>query len=451
MKTILGCLEVTLKNTYLRGKTIIYQRAVPTKLRDRYAGRTVKHDLKTSDIAEAAKAVALLNKRYDAEFSGLIASPETSPDSLKAHATAYLKARDLTPEGKDNEYTAIELFYEALDLKREQYSRGDEETYRTAQPQDYLTPVESKAWQMLHGTSSKTLNGALELHLNQHTKRDDAKFTTYQRRSFATLTTLVGNIAMEECDRATARRYLGAMLVKNKTTTVRRNMTTITAVFSTYIKENELNRTNPFAGLSIPGEGKDSVKRIPFTALELRTLITLCRTADDDCRWILAMLADTGARLAEVVGLSLADIDLDAEVPHITIQPHPWRTLKNSGSARTVPLVGSALWAAQRTKAAAVTGQRFAFPRYTNDKECKATHASNTLNKWMRTGGLEHVAHELRHTMADRLRAVQCPRVIQFALEGHGSKDDGDNYGDGYTLNVKAEWLLKVAGALGSP
>jgi len=445
---------VTLKNTYQRGKTIIYQRAVPARLRDRYPGRTVKHDLKTNDLTVAAKAVATLNQRYDAEFYGLAMAPEAVPQSLKAHAHAFLKARGLTPAGtaggSENHPMAVELFHDAMDRKRMDHAAGNEQEYRSATPSDYLSPVEREAWQRLHGTAPKTLSDALELHLEIHPKRDDAKFLVYQRRSFATLTAIVGNMAFAECDRATARRYLEAMLSKGLTTaTVRRNMNTITAVFNTYIKENNLHRANPFAGLAIPGEGQDSAKRIPFTPVELQTLTAACYTADDDCRWILAMLADTGARLAEVVGLSLADIALDAEVPHIVIQPHPWRPLKNTGSARMVPLVGSALWAAKRIKGAAAVagaeGQRFAFPRYTSATECKATHASNTLNKWMRANGLDHTAHELRHTLADRLRAVQCPRAVQFVIEGHSSQDVGDSYGNGYTLTVKAEWLGKVA------
>jgi len=440
---------VTLKNTYQRGKTIIYQRAVPRKLRDRYPGATVKHDLKTHDLTVAAKAVAVLNQRYDAEFNGLSLTPEATPQSLKAHAHAFLKARGLTPHGAaggpENHPIAVELFHDAMDRKRMDHAAGSEREYRSATPSDYLTPVEREAWQRLHGTAPKTLSDALELHLEIHPKRDDAKFTTYQRRSFATLTATLGNMAFEECDRATARRYLEAMLLTGKTATVRRNLNTITAVFNTYIKENNLHRLNPFAGLAIPGEGQDSIKRIPFTPGELQALVTACYAADDDCRWILAMLADTGARLAEVAGLALSDIDLEAEVPHIIIQPHPWRTLKNTGSARTVPLVGSALWAAQRIKGAAGAGQQFAFPRYTSATECKATHASNTLNKWMRANGLEHTAHELRHTMADRLRDVQCPRAIQFVIEGHATQDVGDSYGNGYTLTVKAEWLGKVA------
>jgi hypothetical protein len=174
MHIVLECLEVTLKNTYQRGKTIIYQRAVPTKLRDRYAGRTVKHDLKTNDLTVAAKAVAVLNKRYDAEFNGLKAAPESTPQSLKAHAYAFLKARGLTPESPDNHPMALDLLHEHFDSKRADHAAGNEREYRNATPGEYLTPVELEAWQRLEGTAPKTLSDALELHLEIHPKRDDA-------------------------------------------------------------------------------------------------------------------------------------------------------------------------------------------------------------------------------------------------------------------------------------
>jgi hypothetical protein len=39
---------------------------------------------------------------------------------------------------------------------------------------------------------------------------------------------------------------------------------------------------------------------------------------------------------------------LDNEYPHIILKLHPWRRLKTIGSERTVPIVGSALWAAKQ-------------------------------------------------------------------------------------------------------
>lgn len=60
---------------------------------------------------------------------------------------------------------------------------------------------------------------------------------------------------------------------------------------------------------------------------------------DDDLRWLNALLSDTGMRLAEGAELLKSDIHLDAEIPLIGIQKHPWRNLKTQASKRDVPLV----------------------------------------------------------------------------------------------------------------
>ena len=110
-----------------------------------------------------------------------------------------------------------------------------------------------------------------------------------------------------------------------------------------------------------------------------------------------------------------------------------------------MPLVGASLWAAQRVKDTATDDQVFAFPRYTTATECKATHASGTLAAWIRRLPLEHTEHDLRHTMADRLKAVQCPKDIRYAIDGHAAQDVGDTYGSGFGLPIMQDWLLKVA------
>ena len=57
----------------------------------------------------------------------------------------------------------------------------------------------------------------------------------------------------------------------------------------------------------------------------------------------------------------------------------------------------------------------------------------------------EHTVHELRHTMADRLRDVQCPQDIRFSIGGWTLKGVGETYGKGHGLRVMAEWLRKIA------
>ena len=145
MRVTFGPLQVTLKYTYPRGGTTIYQRSVPTDLRDRYQGVTIKQDLKTADPVKAARMVEDLNRRLAADWDGLRAAPESSPKALKAHADAFLKARGLAPQASDNHPQAIALLHDYIDDKRAHYANGDERLYRDADPADYLTSVELEA------------------------------------------------------------------------------------------------------------------------------------------------------------------------------------------------------------------------------------------------------------------------------------------------------------------
>ena len=453
MRMTFGPLLVKLKHAHRRdpkdpNSSIVYQRGVPRDLRDRYHSKTHHHDLKTSDITKAAPMVEAWNRHYEAEWAGLRAAPESSPQALKVHTAAFLKEWGLTPGDMDS--PASEAFFDSVENKRWRHSGNDEDKYENAELSDFLPPVEATAFKALTGKQRDTLTDALDLHLKIHPKRDNAKFVAYQRRAFAALVAVTGDKPISEFKRADARAYMNAALLTAKTTTVRRLLGAIHPVFATYIKENDLATPNPFAELQIPKEGHDAKKRRPFTPPELVTLEAACRAQDDPMRWILALLAGTGARLAEVVGLPLDDIHLDADHPHVVLQVHPWRDIKGANGIRgvkdrTVPLAGVALWAAQRIKATATTGQVFAFPQYTTITECRATSASGALNGWLkRLLPLPHTCHELRHTVKDQLRAVQCPKDISDAITGHGTKSVGDGYGDGYDLRVKSEWLAKA-------
>ena len=378
--------------------------------------------------------------------------PILHPQPSRCTQTPSLKARGLRLGAPDNHPQAIELLHDEADLKRMRHAGGDEIVYLEADSSEYLSPVEMEAARRLHGLNKPTLSDALDLHLKVHPKRGNQRFVDYQRRAFAGLIAVTGDKAIDDFRRADARAYLDATLLKVKTTTVRRLIGAVSAVFATYIKENDLTRTNPFASLPIDAEGHDAEKRSPFTPDELVKLVQACSAKDDAMRWLLLILAGTGARLAEIVGLPLDDIHTEAEFPHVHLQVHPWRDIKGANGIRgkkdrAVPLVGVALWAAKRVKESAIDGQKMAFPQYTDETECRATSASAALNGWIRRLPLEHTCHDLRHTMKDLLRAVQCPKEINDAITGHGKKDTGDGYGKGYgyNLEVNHEWMLKVA------
>ncbi len=88
-------------------------------------------------------------------------------------------------------------------------------------------------------------------------------------------------------------------------------------------------------------------------------------------------------RLGEAIGLLKADINLEAQIPHINLKPHPWRRLKTEGSERQIPLVGASLWAAKRVFEQS-PDNLFAFPKYCSEDGHKTNSASAALNKWLK-------------------------------------------------------------------
>ena len=453
MHIICGLLKVTIKHTYPHGRKTIYQRAIPKDLRDRYGGKaTLKVPIDSQVPAVVAREAARLSAQIDAEWLALRGDPAASPKALKAHAEAYLMAAGVALGAEEAQ--AVELLHDHWDTKRQAWAGGDELAYREAHPTDYLGPVEQAAWQRLHVAPVDTVSDLLGVYVETHRKRDDEKWRVQVERIFTALTAIIGDKSVAQVNREDARKFMQARLDAGSSTgTVRRMLNVYGAAWNAYRLEKNPETVNPFEALSIPGEGEDVKRRQSLTAAQLAHLYGACRETDDDVRWLFALMMDTGARLAEVAGLLLSDIDTTSPVPHITIKTHPWRPLKTASSTRQVPLVGASLWAAERIlKAAADAGRgsdALAFPRYTNARsghlECKATHASNTLVKWMKSQGVDGLNHELRHTLIDRLRAVGCPKDVRMMITGHTSQDQHDGYGQGHTMTGRHEWLLKVA------
>ena len=62
----------------------------------------------------------------------------------------------------------------------------------------------------------------------------------------------------------------------------------------------------------------------------IRKIQQKCRDQDDELRWIIALLSDTGMRLGEAIGLLATDINLGAEIPHIDLKLTPLATAQNT-------------------------------------------------------------------------------------------------------------------------
>ena len=107
-------------------------------------------------------------------------------------------------------------------------------------------------------------------------------------------------------------------------------------------------------------------------------------------------------------------------------------------------MVGEALWAASRAKEGA-SGSSFLFPRYNRGSNSNANSASATVNKWLKPKVPEGcVIHSFRHSMRDRLRAVECPSDIIDAIGVWTTIGVGQKYGLGQPLDVKVKWMDKL-------
>ncbi|HSG60583.1 MAG TPA: hypothetical protein VLA24_04035, partial [Pseudomonadales bacterium] len=189
---------------------------------------------------------------------------------------------------------------------------------------------------------------ALDLYLSiKGHGRQDMFFNT-TRRNIGYLTDCLGNQPLNNystADAAVLRQWLQDKGLSNSS--VQRTFGVIKAVVNFAINEHGLDLKNPFANVYLPA-AYDKKQRHPLTTEQLKAIQNYCYDIDDDIRHLVALISDTGLRLGEAAGLHLDDLITDSDYPHVIIRPYEHRSLKTQASARNVPLIGAALWAANR-------------------------------------------------------------------------------------------------------
>ena len=158
-------------------------------------------------------------------------------------------------------------------------------------------------------------------------------------------------------------------------------------------------------------------------------------------------MLETGARAHEIIGLRLEDVSLSSSVPFICIREHRklGRTLKTKNSERDVPLVGVALWAATQAFHANVSSDGWLFPKYAKHGKIASNSAEATMNKWIRSLGIDKTSHSFRHSMADRLRNEGATDELRRSIGGWSKQSIDEKYGAGHSLQAKQALLMKIA------
>jgi integrase len=295
-----------------------------------------------------------------------------------------------------------------------------------------------------------TLLDALQVYLDQKGKGRPKTFRIAAERSCNYVIGLCSNKSLSSYTRHDALMFRDWLVDRGLTgSSITRNFSYVKAVINFAVSEYALDVRNPFVGVYHDRTAGVLVRK-PIPNDAIRKIQSECHQIDDDMRWLIALISDTGLRLAEAAGLLKLDfIGLDTDQPYVRVAKHPWRNLKTASSARSVPLCGEALWAAKRI-VAADNNTDFAFPRYNRNPTTAANSASAALNKWLRQYVPEGCTmHSFRHSMRDRLRAVQCPADIVDQIGGWATDGVGQGYGSGYPLEVLQEWMSKATETFG--
>ncbi len=292
--------------------------------------------------------------------------------------------------------------------------------------------------------SSPNITDALDLYLKLKGEDKDITFIRTATRNVEYIIKVLGNRAIKSYSSSDASKFRDWLIEQGMSlSTVKRVFSSVKAVINLTIQEYGLNINNPFSKTYMPEiEDKQYRESIPFKTVKY--IQSLCREYDDDLRWLVTLLSDTGMRLSEGVGLLKSDINLNSEIPHIRLIPHPWRRLKTRASKRCIPLTKESEWACMRILEHN-KDSLFAFPRYTSSKRCNANSASAALNKWLKEKLLySYVVYGFRHSFRDRLRAIECPPEIIDQLGGWSLKSVGQGYGNGYEIRILFKYIKMI-------
>ena len=373
------------KYTYLKDNNFYFSRSVPVDLRCFYTKPRIVQSLKTNSLLRAKTASKVFASKLDDYWLGL---------RLKS----------------------IEV------------------------PAAHLLVADGKT------SSLPTIKEALEVYFAVKGVGRPKLFFTTAQRYIGYLIECLGNRSIDQYTSKDAT-VLREWLINNglSNSSLQRVFSGIKAVINFVTLEHGLECQNAFAKVYLPSN-TDAKKRHAINPSNMAKIKAECLSLDDDIRWLVAIIFDSGMRLSEAAGLMIDDLKLEEDIPFIDLKPHPHRRLKTASSERKIPLVGLSLWAAKRLKQHS-TGL-YCFPRYTTSERCNSNSASAAINKWIKTvGGSNDVIHGLRHSFRDRLRAVEAPTDMIDQLGGWALKSVGQGYGDGYDLELMVKHLNKLSNA----
>ncbi|MER8473202.1 tyrosine-type recombinase/integrase [Mesorhizobium sp. M1328] len=455
-------MKIDVKHIQKRGKAgWRYRRKIPEELRAILGkrehlvplGATEQEALKNYPKVHAEAEKLLLSAISSKKAHPLNSHLPLTPLEQFKWGQQHVRRLQLDPEwsGTDHEHDSEalrrELIAEQIAAK---YPIDDQGNPTGISSKDAAT-LRALMYGARQGQPAPTLADAKRLYLKERVGDDETKQMELERVFKLVGEALGKDRKLSTLKREDAKEVRDYMLDGRKASSVDRYLNVVRAMINHAIREFDLAGViNPFMNLEAAPKDKaepDKDKRRPFTQAEVTAITArIAYHAKPDLQHIWTILNGTGCRLAEVSGLRVTDVHLDHSTPHITVEWHDDRRIKNKVSRRNVPLIGGALEAAKEAAKAAGSATML-FPTYGRPKG--ASSASAALGKHVRACVTDPKAttHSLRHLMKDRLRLAGVTKSDQDIVLGHSSGSVGEDYGgDEARLEVARRALEKALG-----
>ena len=141
------------------------------------------------------------------------------------------------------------------------------------------------------------LSAALDLYLKLKGTNKDKTFIRTANRNTEYVIQVLGNKSVTAYSSSEAAQFRDWLISKGMgKSTVKRVFSSIRSIINLTITEKGLEGTNGFLGTFIP-EGLKEKSRKPIPTHIIKDIQNKCMELDDDLRWLIALLSDTGMRL----------------------------------------------------------------------------------------------------------------------------------------------------------
>jgi len=420
-------------------KGTVYQwtMQVPTDLQKRL-GKVRLFETLPPDRASALRRAEQLNQQHRALFALLRDPQHTGTVDAKTILDAYnVPQRQLSP---------TELYHlpPQLEAQFDRYETVDEMPLPLRKALDTITGQNSKSISVAMKFYAEVKANIVKPHVIKATQRYTDEFIE-----------IVGDLELGEIKRDHVRTYVSALLARGlKPSTVKIAVVRLGAIVHHYVVEKDLSGvSNPFQSFQVAKTADTESDRRPYTASEFKSLIALTETpitGKEDLQLAIQLIATTGARMGEIVGLRLDDVIVTPTGLALNLFDNDTRTLKTKHSRRTVPIVH---WASmgglhQRMAQTQADKETYLFPRW---KDRHAQFSANCVRlvdakvpKDQSITGTRVALHSLRHTVAQALKDVQAPIEAINSLLGWSGKGMASHYGGELAMSVKREWMSKA-------